>query len=73
MEDGRITSFYKELEVVAIPEAGMRGAVVEALPEGKLLVDVVNKEGYTLDMLYLDTEPELRVVGRWHAGEDVYS
>lgn len=69
---------YKELDVIAIPEdvpevgikAGTLGAVVDVMPDGTLVVDVVDKEtGRTIDMLYVAPEPEPRVVGRWHLGE----
>lgn len=69
---------YKELDIVAIPEdipeigikAGVEGAVVDIMPDGTLVVDVVDENGYTVDMIYVAPEPEPRVVGRWHVGED---
>ena len=69
---------YKELDSVEIPddvpEAGIRagdlGAVVDIAPDGTLTVDVVEPgTGRTLDMLFVEPGPPLRVVGRWRAGE----
>ncbi len=66
------------LDIIAIPDdipevgirAGAEGAVVDVMPDGTLVVDVVNEAGYTIDMIYIAPEPEPRVVGRWHVGED---
>ncbi len=77
MEARRTTKDYKEFDIIAIPEdvpevgirAGTEGAVVEVMPDGTLVVDVVNEAGHTIDMIYVTPEPEPRVVGRWHVGE----
>jgi len=69
---------HELLDVVAIPEdipeigieAGREGAVVDILPDGTLVVDVVNEDGSTVDMIDLDPGPPARIVGRWHLGED---
>ncbi len=65
---------YAELDVVRIPEdvpeagisAGDEGAIVDIAPDGTLTVDVVEPgTGRTLDMLFMEPGPPLRVVGRW--------
>jgi len=66
------------LDVITIPEdipeidlkAGTKGAVVDIFPDGTLVVDVVDEDGYTLDLIDIVIDPEPRVVGRWHVGED---
>ncbi len=70
-------STYRELDTIPIPEdvpeagitAGMPSTVVEVLPDGRLLVDVVDEEGYTLDMLYIAPDPVPTVDDRWRVGE----
>lgn len=70
---------YAELEVVPIPDdipelgikAGTLGTVVDVLADGRLVtIDVLDDEGYTIDMIDVWLEPEPRVIGRWHVGED---
>jgi hypothetical protein len=65
---------YQELDVIRVPEdvpeagirAGDEGAIVDIAPDGTLTVDVVEPEtGRTLDMLFVEPGPPLRVVGRW--------
>ncbi len=69
---------FRELDVITIPEdvpavgirAGDEGAIVDIAPDGTLTVDVVESEtGRTLDVLYLDPGPPLRIVGRWRLNE----
>ena len=78
MEAKRTTKGYKELDIVPIPEdipeiglkAGTEGAVIDIMPDGTLLVEVVDAAGHTRDVIYVAPSPEPRVVGRWHLGED---
>lgn len=77
MKPGQTLRGYKLLDVIAIPEdipeiglrAGAEGAVVDILPDGTLVVDVVDEDGYTLDMIDIAVDPKPRVVGRWRVGE----
>ncbi len=69
---------YRELDVIAVPEdvpeAGIKagdqvGTIVD-MTGGILEVDVVEPEtGRTLDVLYLDPGPPLKIVGRWRLNE----
>ncbi len=70
---------YKELEVVPIPddvpalgiEAGTMGAIVDVLPEGRLVtVDAVDEDGRTLDLIDVYLEPAPHVIGRWRLNEE---
>ena len=69
---------YREFHIVEIPEdvpeAGIKasdcGAVVEVYPDGTALVDVVDPEtGRTLDALFVESGPPLKIVGRWRVNE----
>lgn len=77
MGASRTLKTYKELDVIAVPEdvpeagirAGDKGAVVDVAPDGTLTVDVVDPAtGRTLDMLFVEPGPPLRIAGRWRVG-----
>ena len=68
---------YSELDTIAVPddvpeagiESGAVGTVVDVSPSGILSVEVSDERGATLEILDVQTEPELRVIGRWFTGE----
>lgn len=77
MDAKRTMSGYKKFDLIAIPEdipevgvkAGDEGAVVDIFPDGTLVVEVVDEDGYTIDMFNVTADPKPRLVGRWHLGE----
>lgn len=74
MHEAKDTREYEELEVIELPSdvpeigvrAGHRATIVDKMSDGVLTVEVSDGEGRTLDLLDVQTTPELKVIGRWH-------
>ena len=72
------TTSYRELDVIAVPEdvpetgikAGDQGTVIVIFGTGgTLLVDVADEDGRTLDMLFMEPGPPLKIVERWRVND----
>jgi hypothetical protein len=67
---------YRELDIIEVPEdvpeagieSGAVGTIVDISPSGILVVEVVEKNGTTTEILDVDPEPTPHVIGRWHIG-----
>jgi hypothetical protein len=74
MYETKDTGKYEELEVIKLPsdvpeigvKAGHPATIVDVLSDGVLTVDVSDGEGRTLDLLDVETSPQLKVIGRWN-------
>ncbi len=71
-------SLYKEFEMAPIPddvpelgvEAGTMAVVVdETIPGRFVIMELVDAEGETVDVIDVELEPEPRVIGRWRINE----